>query len=405
MHNKQSKDLKIGFMYNHETAHQVAHTAPILKKLLEIYPDYKIDVLTSTREQEMLVRRCLGLKLCQKTQFISLLEWDSESRFLRFASKLSPLKRLDTLKKNLGLFRTYDVLVVPEWTSLLLKDRFDLTDLKLIFTHHGAGDRSVTYNENIRRFDFVLLPGRKFEQAHIERELVREGDYAVVGYPKFDFFSGDGEVDAPLFNNDKPVVLYNPHFDPYLSSWYKMGEAVLDFFARSESYNLIFAPHIMLFERKLHTSLEHKSVRWRKNISEKYSNRTNMKIDLGSSYSIDMTYTRAADIYLGDVSSQIYEFMVKRRPCLFLNAHEAEWQNNPYYKHWTLGPVTDSIDDLDAKLKDAVHSFPAYASVQETAFENTFDLTKLSSSERAAQAIANYLTRLTYTKSRLEAAQ
>lgn len=29
-----------------------------------------------------------------------------------------------------------------------------------------------------------------------------------------------------------------------------------------------------------------------------------------------MTYTPAADIYLGDVSSQSYEFLLDPRPCL-----------------------------------------------------------------------------------------
>ena len=41
----------------------------------------------------------------------------------------------------------------------------------------------------------------------------------------------------------------------------------------------------------------------------------NLRFDPGSPASTDMTYTRAADIYLGDVSSQVYEFIAEPRPC------------------------------------------------------------------------------------------
>src|SRR3546814_6362259 len=42
-----------------------------------------------------------------------------------------------------------------------------------------------------------------------------------------------------LFDNDRPTVLYTPHFRPALSSWPKWGMAVLDLFANSNRYNLI----------------------------------------------------------------------------------------------------------------------------------------------------------------------
>ena len=56
-----------------------------------------------------------------------------------------------------------------------------------------------------------------------------------------------------------------------------------------------------------------------------------------------MTYMLAADIYLGDVSSQVYEFLLEPRPCIFLNGHNVPWQDNPYYSHWTLGQVIDDV--------------------------------------------------------------
>ncbi len=47
-----------------------------------------------------------------------------------------------------------------------------------------------------------------------------------------------------------------------------------------------------------------------------------------------MSYTTAADIYLGDVSSQVYEFLYEPRPCLFLNSHEFAWKSDPNFAHW-----------------------------------------------------------------------
>src|SRR3546814_12838249 len=71
----------------------------------------------------------------------------------------------------------------------------------------------------------------------------------------------------------------------------------------------------------------------------------NMHIDLGSVRSIDMSYTMAADIYLGDVSSQLSEFMLKPRPCLFLNPRGKNWNNDANYLSWTLGPVIAGAEE------------------------------------------------------------
>jgi len=63
---------KIGFIYNHEASHQVAHTAPILKEMLRRHPDLNIDVLTSTEEQKLLVKSGLSEELCKHTNFVDL---------------------------------------------------------------------------------------------------------------------------------------------------------------------------------------------------------------------------------------------------------------------------------------------------------------------------------------------
>src|SRR3546814_9804628 len=88
---------------------------------------------------------------------------------------------------------------------------------------------------------------------------------------------------------------YNPHFERGLSSWRRMGRDVLEFFRASPDYNLIFAPHVVLYQRGLRHGARPLG---------RYRNRPNMLIDTGSLASIDMTYTLAADIYLGDRSEE-----------------------------------------------------------------------------------------------------
>lgn len=61
-------------------------------------------------------------------------------------------------------------------------------------------------------------------------------------------------------------------------------------------------------------------------------------IDLGSKRLLDMSYTSGADIYLGDVSSQVYEFLDTPRPCAS-HAHAVAWQEDANYLFWTLGEV------------------------------------------------------------------
>jgi CDP-glycerol glycerophosphotransferase (TagB/SpsB family) len=104
-----------------------------------------------------------------------------------------------------------------------------------------------------------------------------------------------------------------------------------------------------------------------------------------------MTYTLASDIYIGDVSSQFYEFLVKPRPCLFANAHNVEWKDDPNYLMWHAGPVINDVKQLDESLKYAVSKQETYLPVQEELFNSTFDINETTSSERAASAIIEYI--------------
>ncbi|UKK86277.1 hypothetical protein L7H23_06745 [Sphingopyxis sp. BSN-002] len=382
--------MHIGFLFNHHGGHQVAHALPVALALLRRGTNAKVSVLVS-EGCEGEVRRMAAATPGPAPQIVRL---HPPSRLARAANRASgrsiPADIISTLHRNLDRFRALDALVVPEKTSLMLKSLFGLKSLKLVHTRHGAGDRAIGFDKASGKFDLVLLSGEKIRDRLAEADLLKDDGHAIVGYPKFDI--------APpkhprLFPKDKPTVLYNPHPSPALSSWYRMGPQILDWFAKSDRYNLIFAPHVMLFKKRITASLSPFAVGWNHGPQPGDYEQDHMLIDTGSPASLDMTYTDAADIYIGDASSQVYEFIRRPRPCFFLNPRGHTWQGNPYFAHWRAGHVLDDLDQLDAALAEVPRLTPAMRERQESLFNYSFDLQERPSSERAAEAILDYMAR------------
>jgi len=379
--------MKVGFLFNHDELHQVSHTAPVIAALVP-YPGVEVSVLTSSAAQEARVRAIIG-DAAARVRFVPLSIGRVASMLDAGLRRIAPFRRIAMLRENLAAFAALDVLVVPETTSLLLRDRFGLRDLTYVRIPHGAGDRSIGFRAVSGGFDLTLLPGEKVRDRMLAAGLITPDNHAIVGYPKFDTIA-----DAPLpklFAEDRPTVFYNPHFEPAYSSWWTMGEDVLDWFAGQSQFNLIVAPHVMLFRRRAHTSVEHGRVRWRRAIARRFEGVPRMLIDTGSERSIDMTYTRAADIYIGDVSSQIYEWIAQPRPAIFLNPAHVDWADSPDFAHWRLGEVIDRAGDLPHALDRAVADPDRFRAAQEAAFRYTFDIAAEPAARRAARAIVGRL--------------
>ncbi|HEX2812635.1 MAG TPA: hypothetical protein VHO04_08125 [Sphingopyxis sp.] len=382
--------MHIGFLFNHHGAHQVAHALPVALALLGRGTNARVSILVS-EGCEGEVRRLAAATPGAAPEIVRLRPPSALARAANRASgRALPTDIVSTLRRNLDRFRTLDALVVPEKTSLLLKSLFGLKSLKLVHTRHGAGDRAIGFDKASGKFDLVLLSGEKIRDRLAEADLLKENGHAIVGYPKFDL--------APpshprLFPKDRPTVLYNPHPSPALSSWYRMGPAILDWFARSDRYNLIFAPHVMLFRKRVTASLSPFALGWNLGPRADHYEHDHMLIDTGSAASLDMTYTDAADIYLGDASSQVYEFIRRPRPCFFLNPRGLAWQGNPDFAHWRAGTVLTSIDELDSALAETPTLSPAMRARQEDIFGYSFDLQDRPSSERAAEAILDFMAR------------
>ncbi|WP_192878826.1 hypothetical protein [Sphingopyxis lindanitolerans] len=382
--------MRIGFLFNHHGAHQVAHALPVALALLRGGTNARVSILVS-EGCEGEVRRLAAAVPGAAPDIIRLRPPSALARVANRASgRALPADIISTLRRNLDRFRTFDALVVPEKTSLLLKSLFGLKSLKLVHTRHGAGDRAIGFDKASGKFDLVLLSGEKIRDRLAQADLLKADGHAIVGYPKFDIAA---PAHPRLFAKDRPTVLYNPHPSPALSSWYRMGPAILDWFARSDQYNLIFAPHVMLFRKRVTASLSPFALGWNLGPRADHYEHDHMLIDTGSAASLDMTYTDAADIYLGDASSQVYEFIRRPRPCFFLNPRGLAWQGDPDFAHWRAGTVLDSMDEFDAAFAEPPGLTPAMRERQEDIFRYSFDLQERPSSERAAEAILAFMAR------------
>lgn len=382
--------MHIGFLFNHHGGHQVAHALPVALDLVRRGTNARVSVLVS-EGCEGEVRR---LASAQRGPVPEIVRLRPPSALARAANRASgraiPTDIVSTLHRNLDRFRGLDALVVPEKTSLLLKSLFGLKSLKLVHTRHGAGDRAIGFDKASGKFDLVLLSGEKIRDRLAQAELLKDDGHAIVGYPKFDMAP---PTRPRLFPKDRPTVLYNPHPSPALSSWYRMGPQILDWFAKSDRYNLIFAPHVMLFKKRVTASLSPFALGWNPGPRDDHYAHDHMLIDTGSPASLDMSYTDAADIYLGDASSQVYEFIRRPRPCLFLNPRRHAWQGNPDFGHWRAGEVVETLDGLADALAETPGLTPQMRARQEDLFRYSFDLQDRPSSARAAEAILDFMAR------------
>ena len=367
---------QVGFLYIAQ-AHQILHSISVAVELARSRPDIDVYVL-ATQEDGLSYARSIVTALGGAPLTWALLG----PAWLRDAHKLgqAPLK-LPMLAANARRLRRFDMLVAPERTTTALR-WLGPSRQKLVYTQHGAGDREGPFEKRLGLFDLVFAAGAKQRDRMVDERLVAPEACAVVGYPKFDVVDAIPRSVPPPFARDRPIVLYNPHFAHGISSWPRWGRDVLAAFAAQQDYNLVFAPHVRLFEGQTAAGVA---------ALAPYRDHPGIHIDLGSRAAIDMTYTTLADVYLGDVSSQVYEFIRHPRPCLFLNANDAQWVGSESYRHWRFGPVIETVDGLLAEIRGAQQTLPFYACEQAESFAYTFDTNGCRSSRRAADAIVALL--------------
>ncbi|NVN06150.1 hypothetical protein HW509_11190 [Asaia spathodeae] len=301
------------------------------------------------------------------------------------AALLRRLRRLDAerevvMHENVAQLEQFDAVVATEYSAGLLRE-MGLVRPALILIQHGAGDRAVNDEHLIRHFDLSLVSGPKIAESFLAKKLATAAQTRIVGYPKFDAVSKE-RCQEPSLAARKPVALYNPHYKKGLSSYGRFLHPLVDAVNQLDRYDLLIAPHIKIF---------HKDFGGRRRLFESVVG-GRVSLDAASSALLDMTHTARASLYIGDVSSQVYEFLIRPRPCVFLNPHGVAWRDDPHFRHWTLGDVVEREEDIFPALAQAESRHVLYRARQEQVIHETFgSQPRRGASHRAAQSIREFL--------------
>lgn len=288
---------------------------------------------------------------------------------IRRDTLFSPPKRRLTLRLHWRKFQRNDLIVTTESTTEFLKLNTPF-DKPMVRMRHGAGDRFGGYRQKISSFDGVIVNGEKDKQRLIKYGIMPPDQIAVCGYCKFEAISAPYDP----FADGKPLAIYNPHFDPTVSSWYGHQREILDAMAAVPDWNFVVAPHIKVTKgRRLMPSPA-----------------SNIIIDPGSVHSIDMGYVEASKVYIGDASSQVYEFVRRPRPCIFLNPNHHEWRGDDHFRHWNFGQVIADMGEIGPALSRCRELQPSFEAAQIAALEDSLDPSPVPASVRHADALLKF---------------
>ena len=369
--------MNISFVYIAE-AYQCYHGAAIAAELAKCpgirVTSYYVDPDTPRHLER--IHQAFGAPSPQVAPLVQSVS----TRLLRAIKRLGTFKNL-VLRDNRERLNGYDAIVAVENTVAMARGE-GIGRPRLIYKPHGFGDRAYGFVPRIAAFDFVLLAGPKTEARMLAHNCIHPGRYALTGSIKLETASRLHSAGGSLFGRARPTILYNPHFDPKLSSWDRFAAPMIEQFTDHDRFNLIVAPHVKLFRRRFAPPRD----QWEKRSS------ANVLVDMGSDRSVDGSYLAAADIYVGDASSQVYEFLANPRPCIFLNAHGVDWRDSPNFAHWHLGDVISRPDQLAAALTAAPSRHEHYRPLQEALASATLGQSAAGAAARAAAAIIGFLT-------------
>ncbi|MGN6279954.1 MAG: hypothetical protein ACTHM8_14700 [Sphingomonas sp.] len=361
---------QVAFLFLGETL-LIPHLYPIVEALAAAAPDLPIELWVSTSVHEQLLHRwtaALGANVrIRRAPGFRKIDDDADGRNPELPAKLPMLARLAPL-----LWRT-GVVVCAEQTSLWLPTLLPMP-ARFVKAPHGAGTLMKRDDRRRRAAHLTLVPSER-ERLALADIGVDPDRIAVTGYAKAEFTHRTASAD--LFATPRPIVLYNPHWQQHRSSWWRWGAEAVRAIVASGRYNLIFAPHQRLVERNAHVAA----------LCAELAGDPHFHCDFTSFATVDGSYTAAADIYLGDTSSQVIEFVARPRPTLFLDAQGTDWKANPAYDMWHTGEVLTGLGDLLAALDRAASLHATYRDAQIALTTQLLGPVDGHASARAAAAI------------------
>lgn len=373
MKNGKEEKIDLAFLFI-GGVHHVLHLAPVAVEVSRRRPDLSVHCICGDADTSAALRAVAGASCPVR---ITEMRTSLLSRAMMAVTGRKSAGKGPLLAAIRWRTRGARAIIVPERTSAKL--RMMGWSRPLIHFRHGAGDRAPASEARLRAFDLIIVPGEK----DIERAVARgidPGRLRTAGYVKLDYLESEPGPGAPLFDNRLRTVFYNPHFDARTSS-IGVAREVIARFRSQDRYNLVFAPHVRAVEDLSageKRALEDLAVPGR------------IHVDLGSPGLFDMRYVRGADLYLGDMSSQLYEFLVRPRPVAFINSHGVSWRDDPRYAGWHLGEVAEGVAGLIDTVDRAFAGHAQKVALQQQAVAFAFGDYR-GATGRAANILLEYL--------------
>lgn len=334
---------RIYFCYN-QSIHQIYHSLFVAIELSNLQTDNQVVVLSTSAEATKIIAAELAA-IPNRIKFIKI--------------NHPGYKKVDF---NVNWFVFLCRLRLDRPKAVVVTDFFDNVFRQLlvktfwVYLPHGFVNRKFGDDPHLHDYDLVLLPGAK-EQQELEERIGPLKNAIVAGYTKLDYFRYHPAQAPNLFRETKPVVMYNPHFDQNVTSFYDQGRELLEFLSASGQYNVIFMPHPDL-ARKIQPLLAELSKR--------------PGIIIADRARINLDYMAAADVYITDVSSSVFEWLYFNKPVLFFNTKKIVWQNNRYYLSWVLGKVVETVPSMLEGIAQALKGPDNFREQREAMFNQIF---------------------------------
>ncbi len=351
----------------------IPHLYPIVEALVAADRTVAIDLWVATSVHERLLQRWTALLdapgiAIRRAPGFRRDDGDDAGRNPVLPSKLPMLFRLAP-----RLART-PVVVCAEQTSLWLPRLMPWMPIRFVKTSHGVGSMSARDDPRRRAAFHTLVPSEQERETYLSRGIAPDR-ITATGYVKAAF--AHRTPARTLFAEDKPVLLYTPHWQAHRSSWPAWGEQVVAMLAARTDWNVILAPHQRLVEQSPEL----------REVLARVAGLPHVHCDLDSFAGVDGSYTAMADLYLGDTSSQLIEYLVRPRPAVFLDPVGRDWRTDPAYAMWQAGEVVRSLDDLPAAIDGARAAHPRFADVQQAMARSALGDASGAGAARAADAI------------------
>ena len=367
----------LAFLFLGETL-LIPHLYPILESLARELPAQPIDAWVATATHEALIGRWVREQGLGNVRLRRAPGWRATPDPERGANPRLPAK-LPMLARLAPRLSRAAAVVCAEQTSLWLPRVLGTRLLPpFIKTSHGVGTMSARDDRRRHAAALTLVPSEAERNTYLSRGMPPERIVAT-GYVKAAF--RHLATCKPDFANPRPVILYNPHWQRHRSSWWDWGQQAIERILSSARFNLIFAPHQRLLENATELA----------GVCDELSRRDDAVCDLDSFAAVDGSYPRAADIYLGDTSSQVLEFLQRPRPACFLNPRGLDWRDDPALAMWKCGEVLSTLDDLVPALENAAAGRLVYGEEQARLVESWLGPADGSGADRAAAAIRQFL--------------